>query len=804
VTDGQLAGRPVYIGARLPRVEDERLLAGRGRYVADVHLPGAVEMVVLRSQLAHANVRVDLSAVSAADGVVAAVTADDLVGVSPIPDFFTDARPVREFLLQQGRARYVGAPLAAVVAADRYLAEDALELAQVEYEDLPAVTTIEDALAPGAPLLFDDWPDNRVVVMPDDDPETDRVFASAWGVVHGRYRIQRHTAVPLETRGAIAEYRDGRLTVWTSSQIPHILRTLIAMVLHIPERDIRVIAPDVGGGFGAKAQVFPEEFLVCWLARRLGRPVRFVEDRNEHLQATGHARDQLIDLEAAIDEQGRIQAVRGSIFHDVGSGEIYPCGFNPSAVTWSAITGPYRIAHQRVDVTCVVTNKTPSGAYRGFGNPEAAFVIERLMQKAAVAAGVDPLELRRSMLLAPDDLPYTTPTGSIVSSGSHRPAFEAVIEGGKVAVERARARFAGRSDVRIGLGFANYLEGTVPSYFPNTGNWGGQDSVSVRFEPDGGVTVASGVTTTGQGVRTMLATLAADTLGVPLESIRVVIGDTDEAPYGLGGWGSRSTGVAGGAMLKAAGTVREKARRIAAHLLEAAPEDVIVADGAFRVAGSPESSVTWRDVATAAYVRTLDLPTDVEPGLESTATFVPPGIDHRPRPDGRMNACATYTNASHAAVVKVDLGTGAVTVLEYLVVHDCGTLINPVIVEGQIHGGVAQGLGGALLEDLPYTPEGQPMAVTFMDYLLPSATDVPPISIEHFESPDPNMPYGAKGAGEAGIIGPAAAVAWAVEDALAEFEIDEITETPVTAPFVWRSLQAARARTSAASPVGTR
>jgi carbon-monoxide dehydrogenase large subunit len=256
-------------------------------------------------------------------------------------------------------------------------------------------------------------------------------------------------------------------------------------------------------------------------------------------------------------------------------------------------------------------------------------------------------------------------------------------------------------------------------------------------------------------------------------------------------------------MLKAAGTVREKARRIAAHLLEAAVEDVVVADGAFRVVGSPRSSVTWSEVATAAYVRTLDLPHDVEPGLESTASFEPPSIQHRPGPDGRMNACATYTNASHAAVVKVDLETGAVTVLQYLVVHDCGTLINPVIVEGQIHGGVAQGLGGALLEDLPYTPEGQPQAVTFMDYLLPSATDVPPISIQHFETPDPTMPYGAKGAGEAGIIGPAAAVAWAVEDALAEFEIDEITETPVTAPFVWRSLQAARARIVAASSVRT-
>jgi len=564
------------------------------------------------------------------------------------------------------------------------------------------------------------------------------------------------------------------------------MRTVIPHVLPIAESRVRVIAPDVGGGFGCKWHLYPEEFLVCWLAMRLGRPVRWIEDRAEHLVATCHARDTVYELEAATDERGSIHAVRGRILQDVGSAEIYPVGFGPSFTGLGGLTGPYRIPRVDVEVVAVVTNKTPSGAYRGYGLPEAQFAMERLVDRSARAAGVDPMELRREMLVRNDQLPYTSASGAELDSGSFAEAFDDVVVRGRLALSRARARYGGDPSAAIGFAVSNFVEGTAATGFGDTGQWCSQDSVSIRVEPDGSVTVSSGVTTTGQGVPTMLATLAADALGVPIERVRVVIGDTDVAPYGLGGWASRSTVVASGAMLRAAGIVRDKALRIAAHLLEAAPEDITLEDGSFYPAGSPDRSVGWKQVATTALVRTFDLPPGEDPGLGATVMYVPPGVDHVPRDDGRMNACATYANGSVAAVVKVDAEAGAVEVLEYLASHDCGTLINPVVVEGQIHGGVAQGIGGALLEDISYDANGTPLVVSFMDYLLPSATDVPPISVTHFESPSPNTALGVKGVGEAGVVGAATVIAAAIEDALGDPQVEEIAETPITPASLWR------------------
>jgi carbon-monoxide dehydrogenase large subunit len=627
-----------------------------------------------------------------------------------------------------------------------------------------------------------------MVDVPSVDPAVEEAFAAAARVVRSRYTIGRHAAVPMEPRGVVAEFRDGRLSVWSSTQFPHILRTTLSYVLPIRESDIRVMAPDVGGGFGSKAQVYPEEALVSWLAVRLQRPVRWIEDRSEHLVATCHARDETVDLEAAVDDDGVILALRGQIVQDLGSGEMFPGGFAPSFVLLGSLTGPYRIPRQAVSIRCVVTNKTPSGAYRGFGVPEAAFAMERLIDRIARETGRDGLEIRRGMLLEPPELPYTTAAGARLDSGSHRAAFERMVEAGRAAARKARSDVGSDPRYRVGLGIANYVEGVAPSYYPTSGHWTAHDSCTIRFEPDGSVVVAVGVSTAGQGLGTMVATLAAEALGVPLEDVRVVMGDTDRTPYGLGGWGSRSTVVAGGAIVKAARVLRDKALLVASHLLEAAPEDLVIEDGRINVVGSPERGVSWGDVARAAVVRTLDLPTGLDPGLEATAVF-DPGVDHVPGADGRMNACATYTNASHAAVVRVDVETGEVTVLRYLVAHDCGTVINPVIVEGQVVGGVAQGIGGALHELLPYTPEGQPQATTFMDYLLPTAAEVPPIVVEHFESPAPEAPFGAKGAGEAGIVGPAAAIARAVEDALAEFGVEEISETPITPAGVLRLIR---------------
>jgi aerobic carbon-monoxide dehydrogenase large subunit len=783
------------MGVRLPRVEDGPLLSGRGSFLADFRLPAMVEAAFVRSPFAHAAIRsVLLDDAKAAPGVIAAIAARDLDGVSAFPDFFEWARPVKAFPLRTDRVRHVGAPVAAVVAEDRYQAEDAAELIDVDYDPLPTVASIEEALAPDAPLLYEDWPDNRVVHAPGANEDADEAFARAPRIVTGRYTIQRYAAIPIETRGCLAEFRGGRLTLWSTTQFPHIARTMLSYLLPLSEREIRVIAPDIGGGFGCKAEFYPEEAVVAWLAMHLGRPVRFVEDRAEHMVSAAHARDMVVELEGAVEEDGRITALRGSVQQDLGSSELYPPGFNMAFTCSGSLPGPYRIPHQNITVTCVATNKSPAGAYRGFGIPEATFAMERLVDKAAREGGLDPLEVRRRMLIDPEDLPYTTAAGAVLDSGSHREAFEAMVESGREALERHRARLADDSRTRIGFGVANYVEGVTPTYFGTTGNWTGHDGATVRVEPDGGITVGVGVMTSGQGVWTMVATLAAEAMAVPIDQVRVVMGDTDTSPYGLGGWGSRSTNVAGGAMLKAAATVREKATRIAAHLLEAAPEDLVIEEGRIHVAGSPTTAVTWSDLGRVAYLRTMDLPPGEDPGLEATAWYDLPGVDHVPRPDGRMNACLTYTNASHAVVLKVDVETGDVEILEYLVAHDCGRVINPTIVEGQIQGGVAQGIGGTLYEHLAYGPEAQPQATTFMDYLLPTAAETPHMVIRHFESPAPGTAFGAKGAGEAGLIGPAAAISSALENALAAFGINEITETPLSPPVVRRLIQQAKER----------
>jgi aerobic carbon-monoxide dehydrogenase large subunit len=774
------AARPTFIGARIPRIEDDRLLTGRARYLADIRLADTVEVALVRAPLAHARIeRIQTAAASAAPGVLRVVTASDLDGVAPVPDFFDWARPVRMFPLCRDVVRYVGAPVAAVVAGDRYLAEDAAELVDVDYQSLPVIESMDGALADGAPTLFPGWPDNVMVDAPGVDAQVEGKFAGAHRVVCGRYVTQRYSAVPMETRGTLARWEDGRLTVWTTTQFPHICRTLLALVLSVPERDIRVVVPDIGGGFGCKAEIYPEDFLVCWLARDLGRPVRYVEDRAEHMVATGQARDMVIDLEAAVTADGRVEALRGTVDQDLGSEEVYPPGFAMAFTAMGSLTGPYRIPHQNVRVRGIVTNKTPAGAYRGFGIPEAVFAMERLMDKIASQAGIDRIEVRRRNLIDPQDLPYTTAAGSLIDSGSHRASFERAIEMGRASLIVAQAAYAQQANIRVGLGVINYVEGVNPTYFGTTGNWTANEACTLRVEPDGSVTVSGGVVTMGQGVTTMAATLAAETLGMPIENIRVAFGDTDTNPYGLGAWGSRSTGALGGALIKSAAQIRAKAAAIAAHLLEAAPADMVFEGGRIHVAGDTEQGVTWADVARVATVRTLDLPPGMDPGLDVTATYQPDGLDHVPRPDGRMNVCATYTNSSHAAVVAVDIETGVVNVLGYFVAHDCGTVINPMIVEGQIHGGVAQGIGGALYEHNAYGPEGTPLATTFMDYLLPTATEVPRIVVEHFESPAPGSAFGAKGAGEAGLIGPAPAIAAAVEDALREFGVHDLSETPL-------------------------
>lgn len=771
--------RPGLLGARVTRIEDERPLTGRARYVADLRLPGLLEVAFVRSQLAHAQiVAVELSAARSLPGVIDAVAAGDLSGVSPIPDYSSIARPVATFPLCRDRVRYVGAPIAAIVAEDRYIAEDATELVDMELDPLPVVSTIDGALADDAPRLFADWPDNVVHRSRGRAGTADAAFAGH-RTVGVSCTMPRQGAVPIETRGVVARYEDGRLTVWTSTQLPHIVRSLLATVLRIPERDVHVIAPDVGGAFGAKAEAYQEEFVAAWLAIRLGRPVRWIEDRYENLMTMCHSRDVRIDLEAAVTEDGAIRALRGTVWQDVGSGEMFPYGYTTGLVAVACMAGSYRIPHQDVGLVSVVTNKTPSGAYRGFGAPEAVFAVERLIDRIARELGLDRFELRRRMLLEPGDLPYVTPTGARIDSGSHRAAFERALAIGRRERDRAARLHAGDAATRIGLGIACYVEGVAASYFPTTGHWTHQETCALSFDHDGSVTAAVGLSAYGQGTRTMVATLVSELLGVELRDVRVVIGDTDLCPYGLGAWASRGTVVAAGALSRAAEPLRDKGLEIAAHLLEASRDDLEIVDGRFRVRGSPGSTVSWRDVAQVALARTLDLPEGVAPGLDAIATYEAPHVQSVPDPDGRMNGAATWTNATHAAVVKVDLGTGVVTLLRYAVVHDCGRVLNPLIVAGQVHGGVAQGIGGALYEEFRYDEQGQPHSATFMEYLLPTAVEIPPIELAEMESPAPETVFGVKGVGESGIVGPPAAIAGAVQDALGD-GAPEVATLPLT------------------------
>ena len=771
-----LPDRPLHVGASVSRVEDDRILRGRARYVADIDIQDMAEVAIVRSPVAHAELGgVDVGSATRMPGVVAAFAAADMTGVQPFPDTNPMVRPVRLFPLARERVRYVGAPVGVVVAEDRYLAEDAAAEVWVDYEQLPAVMSVEASLD-GSQRLYDEWPDNKVLDFQLNDPEIDRIFRKHH-VVRETYSTHRHTGVPLETRGCLAQFDGSRVTLWSSTQSPHYVRTILSRMLGLSENRIRVIAPDMGGGFGIKSHMYPEEVLVPWLAIKLGRPVRWIEDRTEHFTASNHAREQVIHIEGAFTAGGRIVAVRAHIVSDVGSGEIWFPGTGPSIVAAGMITGPYRISRTLASITCAVTNKTPAGAYRGYGQPEGVFALESLMDKAAIELGLDPVGIRRINLLRKQDLPFTTFGGSVFDSGSFREAFDKTVDAARDAHSSALEEYRDHDGVRIGVGFATYWEGTSPSGFLNTGLWGAHDSASVRVEPDGGVVVSVGVTTTGQGVETMVATLAADILRVPLDRVRVEMGDTDTCPTGQGGWASRSTVMGGGAVVMAAGRIRDKMMRIAAHALEAGVDDIVMSEGRFDVRGTGVG-VSFAEVAETATVRTFGLPESLEPGLDATAVYTA-NVDHWPDEFGRINPCPTYANASHAAVVKVDLATGAVTILQYVSTHDCGPVINPRIVRGQVEGGIAQGIGGTLLENLVYSDEGQLLSASFMDYLIPTAGEIPDMVVQHLESPSPNTPLGVKGVGEGGVIGVPAAVANAVREALAEFGV-EITELPLS------------------------
>ena len=787
-----------YVGQRVRKLDDPALLSGSARFVGDLQLPRMLHAAVLRSPHAHARiVELDTGPARRRAGVAAVLTgAEAQAALHPFPDFFHGFQGLRSAptgCLATDRVRYVGEPVAVAAAEDRYAAEDALEAIRVAYEPLPPVVNAERALEPDAPRLYEDWPDNLMFHFTVKGGDIEEAFRRADLVVSDRVTIHRYTGTPLETRGYVADFdaASGSLTFWASTQQPHPLRTILATVLQIPESRIRVIQPAVGGAFGLKTPPYPEEPLICLLAMKLGRPVKWIEDRREHFVATGHAREQIHDFEAAVTRDGVVLGLRDRLTVDLGT--FFPQqGLMQMYVTAKHLPGPYRIGHFQVEGRGVATNKTSYFAYRGFGKEAANLVYERMMDMVARRLDLDPAEVRFRNFIQPQDFPYPSPSGAVYDSGDYPAALRRALEiiGYRgFRDEQRRARAEGRL---LGIGIASAIEpagASVPASFTQ-----GYDGTTVRVDPSGKVTVLTGITSPGSGNETGIAQVVAEELGVDIEDVTVIQGDTAACPYGLGNYSSRSTIVGASSAILAARDVKEKLLRVAGSMLECDAEDLRVEAGHIAHREAPRRRVPLRDAAMRVLSDPYRLPPGMEPGLEATRYFLTPNIRHTPDAEGHINTYPTYPNAANAAIVEVDPGTGRVRVLRYVVVHDCGTVVNPMLVEGQVRGGIAQGLGGALGEELRYDERGQILTTTFMDYLVPGAADLPDIEMEHQVTPSPFTPLGSKGCGEGGAVAVSATLVSAVEDALAPLGVT-LMQTPLRPDAVVQAIAGAAART---------
>ncbi|MEV4010785.1 xanthine dehydrogenase family protein molybdopterin-binding subunit [Nonomuraea angiospora] len=757
-------GEP-YVGARTPRREDARLLTGRGRYVGAVRLPGTVHAYVVRSPIAHGRLLgCDAKAAWAVEGVLDVITPGDAPDLRLPCVHLSPGQQVRSYRVLDDAIRYAGQPLALVVARTPEAARDAAELVDLSLDELPAVVGTERAMQDGSPLLYPEWGTNVLTDFMMGDEDCAAFVERAAHVVELTFTMGRVSPHPMEPRGVVASYADDELTVHISSQAPHQAREHLAEAFGLSHDRVRVISRDTGGGFGGKEHVYPDEALICLASMRLGRPVSWSESPGDRLVATLPARAAVHRARLALDEDGRFVAMYVDLVGDIGA---HPSNVGAStfAVTATLLPGPYRFDRVAVRVRGVVTNTTPTGSYRGFGQPEGSLTRERLIDEAARRLGIDRVELRLRNMLGPGELPYTNRVYQRYDSGDYPNALR-TLRDLITPVEKADGR-------RRGIGYSCHVEttGMGPSKgFRDAGiQAGGYESVFLRMEQDASVVVSSGVVSIGQGIETALAQLAADRVGVPIERVRVVLGDTAATPYSsVGSIASRSLVVGGGALTRAAERLRGKLVALAAHRLEAAPDDLEIADGAVRVKGDPAASLTLRELATSAW-RGWDLPDGVEPGLEERVSYDPDAY--------------TFAYGAHAAAVAVDPETGAVEVERYWVVNDAGLLVNPAVVEGQIRGGVVQGIGQALTEEIVYTPEGQPIA----DYLLPTTREVPDIEVVMLETPSPLTPGGMKGVGESGTIGPPAAIANAVAAALPEIA-GRITDVPLTPYSLWSLL----------------
>ena len=767
-----------YIGRSLRRVEDPRLIKGIGTYTDDVRLPGLLHAMLVRSPHAHARVvRIDTAAAAAIPGVVAVLTGADVnaaCGLVPCAASIPDLKAPKHTVLAGERVYFVGHPVAVVVATDAYVARDAVEAVDVEYDPLPVVTNPEDAITSGSPLTHPDLGTNIAFVHSvTGGSDIEAAFRKADRVIKHRLYHQRLTPMTIEPRAVVASYHagEGTLTLWTATQVPHLVRTLLPGMIGIAENKLRVIAPEVGGGFGSKLNVYAEEALCAHLAMRLNTPIKWTESRRENAAATIHGRDQIGEYEVAVSKEGAILGIKARTVADLGS---YLQLLTPAipTLTGLVLTGCYKIPAVKMDVIGVYTHKMATDAYRGAGRPEATYLIERLMDVVANEIGVDRVDIRLKHFPAPTDFPFATSCGLTYDSGNYQGALAKARDLAgweKLLAKRNAARAAGRL---AGIGVSTYVEicAMGPSAAMPAGGW---EWGCVRMEISGKVSVITGVSPHGQGQETSFAQIAADRLGVPIDDVVVLHGDTNIAHFGRDTYGSRGLAVGGSALVMCMDKVIAKAKTLAAHLLETTADHVEFANGIFSSPGVSTREIPWAELTGAAYIA-KSLPEGFEPGLEASSFFEPKNF--------------TFPFGTHICAVDVDRDTGLVKITDYIAVDDCGPQINPLLVEGQVQGGIVQAIGQALFEQTVYDENGQLLTGEFMDYPLPRAEDVPDFIMGHTVTPSPVNPLGVKGCGEAGTIGATPAIANAVLDALAPLGIKHL-DLPLTPERVWRAIQ---------------
>ncbi|MBI3653615.1 MAG: xanthine dehydrogenase family protein molybdopterin-binding subunit [Acidobacteria bacterium] len=797
-----------YVGEKIKRTEDPRLIQGIGHYVDDIKLPDTLHVAFLRSMYAHAHITgIDTSEALAAPGVVAVYTGKDVadkVGAVPCAGALPDLKVPDYRVLANDHAVFVGQPLAAVVATDKYAARDAIDLIMVDYEELPAVVDVEEAAKEGSPLVYEEYGDNIAYRLTSGEGDIEAALGAADKIIKQRVVHQRLAPIAMEPRGVLARYFPGEqeLTVWSSTQIPHLLRTQLAIMIGIPENKLRVITPEVGGGFGSKLNVYAEEALLGWIAMQLNKPVKWIETRRENMQATIHGRGQVGYIEIGCKNDGEITGLRYNVFADMGA---YLQLLTPAIPTLTGLmlSGCYKIPAIQMNITACFTNKMATDAYRGAGRPEATYVIERAVDLVAAELGMDVVEVRRRNFPQPDEFPFATKTGLSYDSGNYQGALDkalAMADYTGLRQMQKQARDAGRI---VGIGVSTYVEicALGPSQAMPAGGW---ESATVRIEPTGKVTVLTGISPHGQGEETSFAQIVADEFGIALEDVTVIHGDTAIVQYGIGTFGSRGIAVGGTAVFLAVEKLKEKAKQIAAHMLGADASSVTFKEGKFSkpatraasVAGGvsdpdvpvseapaaalPEPNVedkqiSIQDIALAAHIA-RELPPGMEPGMSATHFFEPTNF--------------TFPFGTHICVVEIDKETGDIKIVKYVAVDDCGKVINPMIVEGQIHGGIVQAIGQALYEEVVYDEQGQLITGTLMDYALPKAAMIPHLELDRTETPSPVNPMGVKGVGEAGTIGATPAVVGAVVDALSPYGVRHL-DMPLRPEKIWQAVNQA-------------